>query len=854
MARRKKMIPDIDIADGLVISGEAEFDTEPRFKTLLMKGFVVYLVVMGAMGCLLSSFDIPYNAVVINIAVLAGAMFSSFLYYTKIWENVGYFFLFTFMFGTAMMFRRYISSGFFAVVNIISERFAYYFDTEVVQGYAESVSNRDVTVTIAFVYVGWVFAILLNALISRQMKYFAVMFTAFLFLLVPFYLEREPDMLYLLMLMAGCIIVYAFRGGRHTPITTNDQRFEYMPKKRHINYVYSATHHIRAIVLFVGMVVLFAGIFQIFVHKYDFETTKRGKSEWKQETEGTFANIYKNGLWGLFNRYDSTGGLRSGVLGGVNSVNLDYETDLEVTYVPYSMDRVYLRSFIGDTYMPYGNRWQHTVPRLKISDDGLEKKYEVVLEEYMNTSGAEKTSATAKLLKERYETGSELSAKARMDVRNIAAPLGSYLPYYVDEEGNTALDMMGYRNTYGVNFYPWLTNPGVSDDINTDGDTSAKDDTKADKGKDTANKEKAGKVQKAGNEAKSGKDKKADNDSETDDHKTYDEIISEIETLLVDGMYMEVPDDNVTVVDEFIREAGLEKYRKSNPIEAVEALGSYFQENIPYTYQPGATPRETDFVNYFLADNKKGYCAHFASAAVLILRRLGYPARYIEGYAIDPSDIVEDGRIRNDLDVKDYYQGDSLLDSASSPVTVNVTDAMAHAWVEVRVDGHWRIAELTPATTESAPGGGFLRDLINFFAGSSVGSSDTNEITDSGAGGAGLDTVGRLAGYGILAAAGLAALLLVIYLLWRRMSYAIRYLRASKEDKLIMYFGRKSSKSEKNGEKTINYRDRVAHMRELGKLKISESEADDLTDILERAGFSESGITAEEYERAKGYF
>ena len=61
---------------------------------------------------------------------------------------------------------------------------------------------------------------------------------------------------------------------------------------------------------------------------YVFKHAIRKTSAWKEETKGSFENLYKLGIWGLFNMYPNTGGLSSGILGGVNSVQLDYETDL----------------------------------------------------------------------------------------------------------------------------------------------------------------------------------------------------------------------------------------------------------------------------------------------------------------------------------------------------------------------------------------------------------------------------------------------------------------------------------------------------------------------------------------------
>ena len=828
----KREIRSHEITDGLVLKDDAPYDTEPRYLTLLMKGLIVYLVVMGSMGCILSSFTIPYNALLLHLSVLAASLFSAFLYYTKIWENLGYLIMFIGMFGSAVMLRKFISSGFFAVVNIISERAAYYFDTEVVQGYAESISDRGVTVTIAFIYIGWVFAILLNALISRQMKYFAVLFTSFFFLTVPFYLECEPDMLYILMLMAGSAIVFVFRGGRHTPITPDNRRFEYRHRKRYINYVYSFRHHMAMIAVICLSVLVFGGIFQMFFNKYEFETINRGRSDWKIGTENIMENIYKTGIWGLFNRYESTGGLKSGVLGGVSAVNLDYETDLEVTYVPYSTDRVYLRSFTGAEYLPFDNRWQrgngYTVSTQKDENTG---DIRVGLSRtYMDE---ETTSATAQALKKRYEDGVQMSAKARMDITNIAAGLVGFFPYYVDEEDSPTLQFMSYRQTYPLDYYPWLTDPGPVKEMRSDDDLN----------------------------------------------KT---VIS------YKKMYMNVPRENVEAVDTFISEAGLDKYRsvgsraldaaagsdrsaetdgsgeKATDVsatpddgematQAIQALGAYYQENIPYTYSPGVTPRGEDFVNYFLTDNKKGYCAHFAAASTLILRRLGYQARYIEGYVIDPADIIEDAKVRDDLKVSDYYDGDSRIDMGDAAVvTVNVSDANAHAWVEVLIDGHWRVAELTPWSDEEPPDAGFFERLIDFFAGTgSTGSSSSDGSEASGTASAGLDAIGHMLGYGFLVLFAIAAVTFIVYITFRLIRRRLIYIRADRSDRLVMDFHRVSKKAEKN-EKTINYRDRIRSMRETGLLTIGDDESEEPLSILEEAGFSGREISEEEYDRAVG--
>lgn len=68
-------------------------------------------------------------------------------------------------------------------------------------------------------------------------------------------------------------------------------------------------------------------------------------------------------------------------------------------------------------------------------------------------------------------------------------------------------------------------------------------------------------------------------------------------------------------------------------------------ERASYTQTPGRAPYNQDIVEYFLFENQKGYCVHFASAAVLMYRMYGIPSRYVSGYAISPAEFEqqEDG-------------------------------------------------------------------------------------------------------------------------------------------------------------------------------------------------------------------
>ena len=113
--------------------------------------------------------------------------------------------------------------------------------------------------------------------------------------------------------------------------------------------------------------------------------------------------------------------------------------------------------------------------------------------------------------------------------------------------------------------------------------------------------------------------------------------------------------------------------------QRVEDIRRFLSENYSYTRSPGKTPEGKDFITYFLTESKKGYCTSFASAAVMLLRASGIPARYAAGLTVGADEI------------KDAPLSEGGLHRLS------INDHHAHAWAEVYVDGlGWRPVEMTP--------------------------------------------------------------------------------------------------------------------------------------------------------------
>lgn len=101
------------------------------------------------------------------------------------------------------------------------------------------------------------------------------------------------------------------------------------------------------------------------------------------------------------------------------------------------------------------------------------------------------------------------------------------------------------------------------------------------------------------------------------------------------------------------------------------AIEEWLSGSFPYTLDPGRLPEGEDFVDHFLFDEQQGYCTYFASAMVVMLREIGIPARYVEGYV--------------------------LPDNGGDSNAFQVTNRNAHAWPEVYFEGFgWMQFEPTP--------------------------------------------------------------------------------------------------------------------------------------------------------------
>lgn len=136
------------------------------------------------------------------------------------------------------------------------------------------------------------------------------------------------------------------------------------------------------------------------------------------------------------------------------------------------------------------------------------------------------------------------------------------------------------------------------------------------------------------------------------------------------------------------------EYDYWSTMEFVKEIQSMFRREFTYSLEPGRVPLGEDGIEYFLEENRKGYCVYFASAATMIFRQAGIPARYVEGYVITP-----DMASINKAVTRTEYRGtsDEVILQDVEYVTVTVPDNKAHAWTEIYIAGYgWIPIEVTP--------------------------------------------------------------------------------------------------------------------------------------------------------------
>lgn len=211
--------------------------------------------------------------------------------------------------------------------------------------------------------------------------------------------------------------------------------------------------------------------------------------------------------------------------------------------------------------------------------------------------------------------------------------------------------------------------------------------------------------------------------------------------------YEDIPDELRAYFDSHAPNAG----QKMNPFDAIKVVRDYTAGNMSYSNDADEYSGNEDFVIEMLSGHKSGYSAHFATAATMLFRYYGIPARYVEGYLVNPE--------------------------AGSDV-ISVTDEDSHAWVEIYAGGLGFIPiEVTPGYYSDDDDTG-MSNANSGTTPQTIPPEPEDQQEDNGGGGGSMETV-ILIGYIIL---GLVALFAVVLIIRRIICAILRRKRMNDKD------------------------------------------------------------------------
>ncbi len=591
--------------------------------------FLVFLGVYSALMCATLSVSLPVNRLIATLVLLA----VSFLFYGlftvletfphgKVYGMVG---LTVFYIVVFLRFRSIIQKGFVTIANTYLKEFISYTQTNVTllsgKGFVNESASVGYCVSMVVILVGaYLIALVSSCFYRKRRSSVYVAATALLFL-VPILVGK---MGYFSNVVTYIFTSMAVVGTRYLRSDATDKRMR---------------QKLSLVLMSVGVVAGLVTYLYLPPERYQnnmttiVETRNSALSltTWSQEDIVTWIREYFSG-----------DAMDYGKIGKKNKVNRSGKTLLKISGNFNRDHGIYFKGYVGAQYA--NNRWRQVKDesgkyesvKKELATDGLSvDNWHVTLR---NQIGESQTTGNEKI----WNTG-------KITVKNLAFGYGNYLvPYFPTTAfsatgGRTKVAVPGVQ--YETQYFPFLS-------------TELKNGLAANT------------YRLANNEYWSGNQKNR--------------------TRLLEfakNYCMEVPEELTGVVEEYKSylnsQGGLaNRYSQGTAslYEVLEETRNFIMMDTKYTLSPGKTPRKKEAVTYFLKENKKGYSAHYATAAALLLRSVGIPTRYVEGV---------------------YVSKEKLADATTTTTEIEVTDKELHAWVEVYQENYGFVpVEVTPGRGE----------------------------------------------------------------------------------------------------------------------------------------------------------
>ncbi|MDF2908900.1 MAG: hypothetical protein K0R34_4221 [Herbinix sp.] len=646
-----------DYDDGIIMDNTLLIVDEKKagfpVTTRLFQYLVIAIGSWSGISMLIQTIGIPCNAIQINGAILA---FATLFYIFCIHAPYGLVKIFfsTLCYGLFFYSRlSTILNGFYVVENLVLQRISAYYGSELLIFKADH-SSAEADTTLLLIMILFPVIGLLSLAVVRNVLVGFIGIIMFLPVSACFALGLIPSEAYLIAYAVS--LLYLTRSGYNYYHSTERQQKTLLHRISSRSAVW-----LSLLSLFVFFLI------KLFVSREDYDNLSQIK-EIKVEIQSAMNDFSIEEFSGritdikLFSRKGSSTGLNGGELGKTGQVKFQNTKHLVITAPVGSIEEgIYLKGYVGSVYT--GDRWEKHSQKMQEEYDSLLQRLpqelfspvnqmNIFLDHFIVNENEAIVPPTEESSWYEYSMN-----QGRMKLEYTGANKKYlYAPYFTDYstlsnilyEGDLYAAPTIREDNYDITYYFnvfLLNNPTFYENL-------------LEKLKDYAEYE-----------------------------KLYREYVHRAYTIL--------PEEGLINIKRDFAPNTVET-KTGSITEKIEYVKSYLHQNTQYSLTPGKLPEGEDFVEYFVYQNKVGYCAHYASAATLMLRTLGVPARYIEGYAVGSEAIYRSAGSQETT----RYTNTSTNSSIGTQSEVNVMDYNAHAWVEVYFDNcGWVPVEFTPGST-----------------------------------------------------------------------------------------------------------------------------------------------------------